>query len=253
LVQSHWNYYSITRISGIASMIPLSDLLSDHQEFHSDLQMDSFITSRNGQTLYGCFKQSLRELRTRVTGLIQRYAMRDKSLVDIDELACDCIDPFQAKRNAIDRTEKIRFMEMCEAVIRDNEREFWRFYCQAVANRRGLEAQGVTFPLDDETRGRLDRQMWEHQLKVMAVVDFMTTDRLQKNTIELLQSVQPEMRKRIWDEFNDRAKLVDWYFSLESPMPPPATLEFQDVRKLIECCELSDLPKLLQSTSPTAA
>ena len=50
----------------------IDDLLLDHQEFHSDLQMDSFITLRAGGTLYGCYKQALRELSTRKIAVIQR-------------------------------------------------------------------------------------------------------------------------------------------------------------------------------------
>src|SRR5579863_2272034 len=71
--------------SSVASMIELSDLLTDHQEFHSDLQMDSFITARSGGTLYGCYKQALRELATRVRALRERYFGRRLLLLEIEE------------------------------------------------------------------------------------------------------------------------------------------------------------------------
>src|SRR5438445_2833578 len=68
-------------------MLPISELLADHQEFHSDLQMDAFITLRSGGTLYGCYKQALRELATRVRALRERYRLRALLDVDLDELA----------------------------------------------------------------------------------------------------------------------------------------------------------------------
>lgn len=220
------------------NMISLSDLFADHQEFHSDLQMDSFITLRSGGTLYGCFKQSLRELTTRKLALIQRYASRDRLSLDIQELQTDasrtCADA-TSRRNAIDLWEKSLMLVECDRVIDDTEREFIRFYQQAASIREALAAQGVAFPLDSETRDRLDCEMWEHQLKCMAAIDFLTCDRLQKNTAELLSSMPPAMRKRVAETFDDRAALLDWYFSQEPPMPAARIETHDDVRKLIGC------------------
>jgi hypothetical protein len=217
-------------------MIPLTDLFADHQEFHSDLQMDSFITLRSGGTLYGCYKQALRELTVRKLALIHRYANRDRVALEIEEAQQPCDDLIMARRKKIDAWEKSLMLAECDRVIDDTEREFIRFYQQATAIREALAAQGVRFPLETGTRYRLDCEMWEHQLKCMAAIDFLTCDRLQKNTAELLQSVSPVMRMRIAENFNDRGKLIDWYFSQEAPMPE-AQIEACNVRKLMGCSE----------------
>jgi hypothetical protein len=219
-------------------MIPLSELLADHQDFHSDLQMDSFITLRSGGTLYGCYRQALRELDTRTTALIQRYESRKLLHIDIRELETDRVDPWESERDTVRLAGKRMILDRCDAVIADTEREFLRFYRQAISIRAALESQGVSFPLDGETRDRLDREMWEHQIKCMATIDFMSAGRLQQNTIAMLQSCPPEMRRRLADAVLNRdaqCALVEWYLTYEPEMPPPAVIEEADVRRLIGC------------------
>jgi hypothetical protein len=245
-------------------MTPLSELFADHQEFHSDLQMDSFITLRSGGTKYGCYKQALRELTTRKLALIQRYADRDRLALEIEELqgaraaspeskptkggftdnrsalppkqTGRAVDTFRKRRKAIDLREKRLTLVEFDRVIDDTEREFTRFYHQAIGIRKELAADGVQFPLDRETRNRLDNEMWEHQLKCMAAVDLMTQRCLGRNTAELLQAMPRVSRHRLFAETRDPSKLVEWYFSLDPP-PPLATIETQNVRKLIGCSE----------------
>src|SRR5258708_31035595 len=120
-------------------MIPLNDLFADHQEFHSDLQMDAFITLRAGGTLYGCYKQALRELDARAMALIQRYEALRLLEIDIRELAAsDPVDPWQAERDKIRLATKRVTLLKCEQVIVDTESEFRRFYCQAHSIREAL-------------------------------------------------------------------------------------------------------------------
>ena len=64
----------------------LMKLLDDHQIYHSDFQMDNFITIRSGETQYGQYKQALRELFKRYRGLKELYTGRELLQVDIDEL-----------------------------------------------------------------------------------------------------------------------------------------------------------------------
>jgi hypothetical protein len=233
-----WNSNRNNQRSRIPSMIALSDLLADHQEFHSDLQMTSFITIRSGGTLYGCYKQALRELSTRKSALIQRYTHRELLLIEIEELESQCANATQIRRNKVHATEKQLTVDECRRVIADTEREFMHFYEQALAIRDALRAAGVSFPLDAATRNRLDSEMWEHQLKCMAAVEFMTCSRLGANTVGLLQSCPVEMRQRIAEKIlraERQSELIDWYLTYEIPIPAPLRLKATDVRKLIEC------------------
>ena len=59
----------------------LQDLLQDHQLFHSQFQQDYFITLKAGGTLYGQYKQALRELYKRFRGL--RETICDKRIAEI--------------------------------------------------------------------------------------------------------------------------------------------------------------------------
>lgn len=219
-------------------MIRLSDLLSDHQEFHSELQMNSFITIRSGGTLYGCYKQALRELSTRKMALIQRYTHCQVLQIELDDLRTKTGD--LSPRDKVSAVEKRLLLEECSRVIADTEREFIRFYEQAVAIREALRAQGVNFPLDADTRNQLDCEMWEHQLKCMAAVDFIASGRLGAPTVGLLQSCPAEMRGRIAKlvlHKDGHRELVDWFLSYDLPMPAPELIEAQDVRKLLGCSE----------------
>ncbi|HLJ10990.1 MAG TPA: hypothetical protein VKU82_07370 [Planctomycetaceae bacterium] len=219
-------------------MIALNLLLADHQEFHSDLQMDAFITLRSGGTLYGCYKQALRELHRRTQGLRDLYSRSALAEIDADELTAEAPCQFERRRNRIKAAEKRLALQEFQRAVFDTEREFLRFYGQAVAIREALAAQGIAFPLDAETRDRLDREMWEHKIKCMAAVDFIAHGRLNVNTVELLQALPAQIRRRVAEHVLDasrHAELIDWFLSYEPDMPAPAKINAGDLPRLIGC------------------
>jgi hypothetical protein len=220
-------------------MIPLNELLGDARLMHSDLQMDSFITVRSGGTLYGCYFQALRELNTRARALRSQYSGMARMIVDIDEWENGSASTeYDLRRNKILAAEHRHALDECQRSIKETEYEFLRFYCQASSLRQALAAQGVTFPIDTETRDRLDREMWEHQIKCMAATDYMTTGRLGVNTIGLLQSLPRDIRTRVAEcvlGSEDKAFLVDWFLTYEPEMPAPHAIDVEDVRRLIGC------------------
>lgn len=212
-------------------MIHLSDLMADHQEFHSDLQMDSFITGRNGGTLYGCYKQALREVATRITALRERYFGIELLHAEIDE--------HQEKGTRVDLI-KAKHKQSCipqvEHTLLHTEREFLRFVGQALALREVMQHQGIEFPLSAETRHRLDCEMWVHQLKCRAAIAAMTGGRVDNSTIELIQSLPANIRKEVCDAiFSDQGnKLMEWFMEFELKVPEPKPIDI-DPRKLIGC------------------
>ena len=181
----------------------IETLLAEHQHGHSDFQMDFVITVRNGGTPYGCYKQSLRELHKRW-----------RLLVEISQQAPD------------DCT-----------VSRDAKREFLRFYGQAIALRRSLGLADDQ-PMPDELRERLDVEMWEFRIRSMAAIDFLSCDRLQRGTIEMLQCCPVPMRKRLAEEITNpenHAKLVDWWMDYDPGIPAPLTIPEIEAARLIQC------------------
>jgi hypothetical protein len=219
--------------NGIARMISLADLMADHQEFHSDLQMDSFITLRSGGTLYGCYKQALRELATRIHALRERYFGIELVNVEIIEH-----DAAGSSRDKILARQKRMTLSAAESVLCDTEREFLRFYGQAAAIRESLEMQGVRFPLSPEARDHLDREMWVHQLKCRAAVEGFSQGRPAAVTLELIQALPPDMRRSVCEEvFGPDApqRLMEWFLTYDCQVPPPKNIEYSDAKRLIGC------------------
>jgi hypothetical protein len=187
----------------------LDDLLKDHRLYHSEFQQDYFITTRSGGTVYGQYKQALREVYKRFRGLKGLYHERDMAKVDLEELifkAKNEADIFEAKRNKLNITKsELDLIEM-EKNIEDTEREFKRFYEQCVSLKQKLPE------LTDEVRRKLDKEMWLHKLKEICAVDFLSSGRLKNTTIELIGSIPIEDRKVLIDEtIRNQAKLIEWY------------------------------------------
>lgn len=223
-------------------MTLLDDLLTDHQFFHSNLQMDSFITIRAGGTLYGCYKQALRELQTRTTALRSHRATRLLLAIEIEEH-----DGGDSRRDRIHRATKRDALAECDRVITDTLREFARFYGQADALRKALARSGVKFPLDNDTRDRLDREMWAHQIKCRAAVEFLSSNGLQNSTIELFQALPGLMRQELANEIfgeGNQKRLIHWYMTYEPDVPRPTEISDQTAKGLLGCSESFDLPKL---------
>lgn len=224
----------------------INELLTDHQEFHSDLQMDSFITLRSGGTLYGCYKQALRELSTRKVAVIQR--LTQVRLAEVDRRARErpTKNEFQNERNRIKNEELDAFRQLNEQALSDTLRECAHFYGQVLAIREQMECDGIEFPLTPEARDRLDREMWEHNLKGRCAVEFISQGRLNGTTVELIQSCPKEIRQRVGACLSpdNQPALIEWFMEYESPAPSPKRIEPAEVRRLIECSESNALPRL---------
>jgi len=212
-------------------------ILADHRHYHSDWQIDHAITIRAGGTLYGCYKQAVRELHKRWRGLREVYANTERLRLDVDDLEqIPEASGNNARRRELDLAEKRLALLEANGVVRDTEREFLRFLGQAVACRTalGIPPDGT---LDEATRDRLDAEMWEHQIKAMAAVDFMAQGRIGRSTIELLAACSPAMRRRIAALVLHESRhheLIEWYLTAETPMPPPVIFTAGESREALE-------------------
>jgi hypothetical protein len=199
-------------------MTSLAELLSDHQLYHSDFQMDFWITLRSGGTPYGCYRQALREIWKRSRGMSELRAQRDLLRLDIEELRPQMAanEPtFGQRRAQIELRRKRCQLRECRKALADTRRELDRFVAQA---RELRDLLGITTdnPLSPERRAELDRQMWAHRLRQMAAVDYATQGRLGRGTIELLAACPREMRQALAaDLLGDGRRLIDWYLTCE--------------------------------------
>ena len=199
----------------------ITTILADHRHFHSSWQIDNAITAKSGGTLYGCYRQATREVHKRWRGLRDLYSQRRKigQQTDLD-------------------SDEIRLQQVeLEHVIRDTEREFLRFVGQALACRRALGLADDQ-ELPEDRRETLEAEFWAHQIKAMAAVDFITTGRLGRNTVELLVAIRGNQRRALAAEILDEqahARLVEWYLTHEPEMPEPVALIGVSPAKVLEC------------------
>ena len=216
----------------------LKTLLDDHQTGMSQFQDDYLVTSRAGGTLYGQYKQALRELYKRFRGLRELTSKNARLQIDIEELEYqikDTDNSFYMQRKRVDYKEKVMLMEESQRVIKDTKREFTRFYQQAAY------LKGKIGDLTDEKRHQLDMEMWEFKIKEMAVVDWVTSGRIRNNTFEFLHSCPRTMKLRLAASIQSQDELIEWYGSKEEYHIPKDLPEIElprDVEKILSLEEV---------------
>jgi len=213
----------------------LQTIFGDHRHFHSRWQIDHAITAKAGGTVYGCYRQAVRELHKRWRGLRGLYSERVRLLQEREAV------------NGLQRCEMRLQAVEADHVIADTEREFLRFWGQAVACRRLLGLDDAE-PMPEELRERLESEFWEHQIKAMAAVDFITTGRLSRNTVEILAATKGDQRRRLVAAIlNPQAHdtLIQWYLGHEPELPEPVEMLASSPREAIECVSriLSEQPE----------
>ena len=186
----------------------LKELLNDHQLYHSEFQQDHYITGRAGGTLYGQYKQALRELYKRFRGLREAHCDRKKLEIEIEEnlYKTEHGGMFEKQYAKIEHERKVMQREEIERLIKDTKREFKRFYQQAIVLKEQIGE------LTDEKRRQLDKEMHVFKLKEMAVFDFVITGHLSKQTYEFLMAFPKEDRIKLAYEIKrNNQKLVEEY------------------------------------------
>jgi hypothetical protein len=194
----------------------LKDLLNDHQIGMSEFQDDYFVTTRAGGTMYGQYKQSLRELYKRFRGLRELTCDNEKLQVEIDEqkYLSETETDFKKRYAEIEYKRKSMQMEESERAIKDTKREFKRFYQQAVFLKNQIGE------LTDEKRKKLDQDMWLFKIKEMACVDWISKGRLGNSTFEFINSCPQDMKKKILSSIQDQKTLLEWYETKEQYLIP---------------------------------
>ena len=211
----------------------LKELLDDHELYHSNFQIDNFITVRAGETLFGQYKQSLRELFKRYRGLKELYVAKELLLVDMEELEFNQKNHpgsiFERRRDKINLAKYCMNLEDLERNISHTEREFRRFYGQA--NTLKAEIGDLTI----SKRNKLDLEMWEHKLKSMVAVDYITKGRIGENALTFIRSIPKEIRKPLLAEIKDQRALLEWFDNFDTPLPEIKIEVDMDVQKFLGC------------------
>jgi hypothetical protein len=214
-------------------MIDILELMKDHEEFHSNLQMNSFITVRNGGTLFGCYKQALRELASRIRAFRDRFFTLEivRNEISEHERAGTSRDLILAKQKSLSLPEMLH-------VLHHTERELLHFYAQCVAIRGRLAAEGIHFPITADTRDRLDAEMWVHHIRCQAAIALIGGNPIPASTIEMIHALPTELRRKTITEVfgpGSADRLVEWFLSFEVDVPLAETIPNIDVRRVIGC------------------
>ena len=219
-------------------MRKLSELLKDHQMFHSEFQQDNLITKRAGGTLYGQYKQSLRELYKRTRGLREDWYQLEKTKNKIKQLEAKEkklkyeIKQFEYKNldkhnylNDIEieelktKLEKVQLdikhrqmtLEEQERSKHETFRELKRFYAQADWLKTQLEEKyGI---LTDEVKNKLDVDMWMYRIREMIAIDMVYNGRLLNTTYEFLVALPIELKSEIFKILQNEGAgyFIEWY------------------------------------------
>jgi len=195
----------------------INEILADHQTGMSKFQDDHLVTVRAGGTIYGQYKQSLREVYKRIRGVRELSCDMEKLQVEIDEqlfISENETDPFKKRYAEIEYRRKLMQTEESQRVFADTTRELNNFYSQAAYFKEQIGE------LTPEKREKLDKEMWSFKVREMATIDFITTGRLSNNTYEFLNSLPTDMKVLALGDMKQPDKMIEHYENREDILIP---------------------------------
>lgn len=202
--------------------IDIQEIFKDHQLYHDHLQIDHFITTSSGGTVYGMHKQALRELFKRYRGLRELYHTREIGMLDISSIKKKTrIFFFSTWRNRSIKRKK-RKIALCQMLmnmedliknIEDTEREFKQFLGQVLFLREKIG------PLTPEKRKTLVIEYWEFQAKYLAAKDLIIHRGIGASVLDMIQCLPIASRNKVTSflSLNDGKEAVSWFQNYEFP------------------------------------
>lgn len=203
----------------------VEELLKDHQPFHSELQIDAFITAQAGGTRYGQFKQALREIASRWAGLRGRYVEREQLLGELKVLQSS--DRMTDRDGQIELARKSIQLDELERSIRDGEREFARFKQHGDALKKEIGE------LTPERRRELELEFWEHRLRTQIAVSLLSSGRVPATIIEMLPFLPDGPRDAIEEALDNPQRTIQWFRGLRIELPALPEIEYWTERDVI--------------------
>lgn len=189
-------------------------LLIDHQKYHSEFQMDRFITVKSGGTTYGMYRQALRELARRFRNLKNQYIEQSRLVVDIKEIRHQIekgrndesrpLNRFDKERLELDLASKTMDLEEAQRGTADLTREFLHFKAQAEALHDALG------PINAANRPGLDRAMWKHKMKQRIALDLWANGRLTSNVLDNIVAMPEDDMHELLAFGSDRGNAMAW-------------------------------------------
>lgn len=211
----------------------IEELLCDHQHFHSSLQIDHFIVSASGKTLYGMYRQALRELEGRYKAIRQRYLKKHRLERHIEKLS-------KLEDQDLVRIGKELDLEDLERVIEDSERELVRFFLHA----KRLKAE--LGPLTPAKRVEMEQVYWATEFRSQIAVSLLSGNGVPRGVIEYLPHLPIPLREVIINSISNPGEVQEWYLNYY-PSPPslPSHVALPpnfDLERLLEHADSGSTP-----------
>lgn len=177
----------------------IKKLLADHQEKHSDFQIDNFIVGGQGDT-WAQYKQALREIAGRRDSL--QALKEDLELLELERRRFKFFRIGERAQAAarIAAARRIRKRAAMVQSIAQTERELKRFVGIA------LELKNAIGDIDKIRRRELEAESWARKARKMAAVDIFLSGSLSRQTMDFLLSFPKEQRKMIFSGFESVTK-----------------------------------------------
>lgn len=173
-------------------------LLSDHQPSHSEFQLRNFVVGKE-VTLFGQYKQALREVSARTSVLKQNAYAREYLLLDIEatqkKLKKRFLGAVRKKRLTLELMQKQDALHNLDEQNAETQRELTILTDIAETLKEKIG------DLSPERRKELEAKHWEHKARMLIVLDTFAYGRLNKPTLEFVASLPQEIRKSIFGDF----------------------------------------------------
>jgi len=183
----------------------IKEILKDHRPGMSQFQHDHFVTGMSSLTEYGQYKQSVRELYTRVCGLRDNAFAKETLEIEIEEqeyISKYGEDTFVRRKATVELKRKQMAMFDLLKRIEHTERDVMSFYRQA------SQLKEIIGELTPEKENEFEKEMWESECKKLAAFDVMSQGSIGRPTLEMAFSMKGELRDRLLNEFKEPEKLI---------------------------------------------
>jgi hypothetical protein len=176
-------------------MLIAHELLDDFEPLHSSFQLDQFIVLSNGVTAYGCYKQALREIASRV------------AILNDHKTPVECLKQKETQSSANNCWRNFDFEQ-------SHKNALWNELMYLIERAVSLKQEiGCLTPI---RRAQLERELWIHRAKKAVAVDYLAQGRLTHSTVELIWAIPVEDRQEILQCVADssrQSELINWFLS----------------------------------------
>jgi hypothetical protein len=194
------------------------DVLADYEPFHSRFQLLHLVIVRNGLTIYGSYKQALREIASRLPSIAEESQKLLRMRLDDGKHNLDRI---------IEQLEYVTF--------KDRVRELAYLVGLATAMKK------LIGELTPEKRLLYEEQYWLDYVCSSVARELIADGRISSQTVDLIHAMPIRQRQEILAKLKDpvgQQSLVHWYstFHLELPEPDQVCVltTFELVNKCLE-------------------